>query len=93
MDSDLAGSTGLNQIEKAFPEIFVKGPIAERGNFSAAAGFGMEKGKQGVFSTFAAFLEMCLSEITMARLNGARHRPALLLLCHTAACTRSWCFY
>ena len=35
----------------------------------AAAGFGMEAGKQGVFSTFAAFLEMCLSEITMARLN------------------------
>ncbi len=29
----------------------------------------MEAGKQGVFSTFAAFLEMCLSEITMARLN------------------------
>merc|ERR1712176_1522051 len=26
-------------------------------------------GKQGVFSTFAAFLEMCCSEITMARLN------------------------
>ena len=24
---------------------------------------------KGVFSTFAAFLEMCLSEITMARLN------------------------
>ena len=41
----------------------------ERGNFSAAAGFGQAEGKQGVFSTFAAFLEMCLSEITMARLN------------------------
>jgi len=76
IDSDLAGSTGLNQIEAAYPEIFVKGPIAERGNFSAAAGFGMEKGKQGVFSTFAAFLEMCLSEITMARLNNAN------VLCH-----------
>ena len=41
----------------------------ERGNFAAAAGFGMHPEKQGVFSTFAAFLEMCCSEITMARLN------------------------
>merc|ERR1711935_815057 len=41
----------------------------ERGNFSTAAGFGMDPKKQGVFSTFAAFLEMCCSEITMARLN------------------------
>jgi transketolase C-terminal domain/subunit len=43
----------------------------ERGNFSAAAGFGMEPGKQGIFSTFSAFLEMCISEITMARLNNS----------------------
>ena len=43
--------------------------VMERGNFAAAAGFGQAEGKQGVFSTFAAFLEMCLSEITMARLN------------------------
>ena len=41
----------------------------ERGNFSAAAGFGYTKGKQGIFATFSAFLEMCISEITMARLN------------------------
>ncbi len=41
----------------------------ERGNFAAAAGFGMEAGKQGIFGTFSAFLEMCVSEITMARLN------------------------
>jgi len=32
-------------------------------------GFGMDPKKQGVFSTFAAFLEMICSEITMARLN------------------------
>src|SRR5262245_58829963 len=43
----------------------------ERGNFSAAAGFGSSPGKQGVFATFSAFLEMCVSEITMARLNSA----------------------
>jgi len=43
----------------------------ERGNFSAAAGFGSVKGKQGLFGTFSAFLEMCISEITMARLNFA----------------------
>ena len=41
----------------------------ERGNFSAAAGFGSTKGKQGLFATFSAFLEMCISEITMSRLN------------------------
>jgi transketolase C-terminal domain/subunit len=43
----------------------------ERGNFSAAAGFGSTAGKQGIFATFSAFLEMCISEITMARLNFA----------------------
>ena len=68
-DNDLEGSCGLDVIRKEFPEIFVRGGIMERGNFSAAAGFGFEKGKQGVFATFSAFLEMCVSEITMARLN------------------------
>jgi len=41
----------------------------ERGNYSAAAGFGFAPDKFGVFSTFSAFLEMVISEITMARLN------------------------
>jgi len=71
IDSDLEGSCGLHHIHKAFPEIYVASGIMERGNFSAAAGFGMEKGRQGVFGTFSAFLEMCISEITMARLNHA----------------------
>jgi hypothetical protein len=48
----------------------------QRGNFSAAAGFGFDHGRTGVFSTFSAFLEMCLSEITMARLNFCN------VLCH-----------
>ena len=43
----------------------------ERGNYSAAAGFGSFPGKQGIFATFSAFLEMCISEITMSRLNYA----------------------
>lgn len=56
----------------------------ERGNFSAAAGFGAFKAdRQGVFrwvttrivadlgSTFSAFSEMIISELTMARLNFA----------------------
>jgi transketolase C-terminal domain/subunit len=43
----------------------------ERGNYSAAAGFGSVQGKQGVYATFSAFLEMCVSEISMARLNFA----------------------
>jgi len=76
IDCDLEGSTGLNTIAKAVPDCYVKGGIMERGNFSAAAGFGMAKGKQGIFSTFAAFLEMCISEITMARLNMSN------VLCH-----------
>ncbi|EKQ71024.1 transketolase [Leptolyngbyaceae cyanobacterium JSC-12] len=76
IDSDLEGSCGLKKIHDAYPEIFIPSGIMERGNLSAAAGFGMEKGKQGIFATFAAFLEMCISEITMARLNYSN------LLCH-----------
>jgi len=48
----------------------------ERSNLAAAAGFGMERGRQGIFGTSSAFLEMCVSEITMARLNRCN------LLCH-----------
>lgn len=76
IDSDLEGSCGLKQIHDAHPEVFIPSGIMERGNISAAAGFGMEQGKQGIFATFAAFLEMCISEITMARLNKSN------LLCH-----------
>jgi transketolase len=76
IDSDLEGSCGLKKIHDTYPEIFVSSGIMERGNFSAAAGFGMEKGKQGIFGTFSAFLEMCVSEITMARLNYSN------VLCH-----------
>jgi transketolase len=76
IDSDLEGSCGLKKIHDAYPEIFISSGIMERGNFSAAAGFGMEKGKQGIFATFSAFLEMCISEITMARLNYSN------VLCH-----------
>lgn len=68
-DCDLEGSCGLNHIRASHPEVFVRGGIMERGNFSAAAGFGFEEGKQGIFGTFSAFLEMVVSEITMARLN------------------------
>ncbi|MBE9178930.1 transketolase [Oculatella sp. LEGE 06141] len=76
IDSDLEGSCGLKTIREAYPDIFVNSGIMERGNISAAAGFGMDKGKQGIFGTFSAFLEMCISEITMARLNYSN------LLCH-----------
>ena len=68
-DSDLEGSCGLHHVRSSHPEIFIRGGIMERGNFSAAAGFGNENGRQGVFGTFSAFLEMVISEITMARLN------------------------
>ena len=76
IDSDLEGSCGFKKIHDAYPDVFISSGIMERGNLSAAAGFGMEEGKQGVFATFSAFLEMCISEITMARLNKSN------LLCH-----------
>jgi len=70
-DCDLEGSCGLNHVRASHPEVFVRGGIMERGNFSAAAGFGFEDGRQGIYGTFSAFLEMVVSEITMARLNQA----------------------
>jgi len=76
VDSDLEGSTGLSVIHKKRPEVFLSSGIMERGNFSAAAGFGSSKDKVGIFSTFSAFCEMIISEITMARLNFAN------VLCH-----------
>ncbi|RDW63290.1 putative transketolase [Coleophoma cylindrospora] len=76
VDSDLEGSTGLSVIHKKRPEVFLSSGIMERGNFSAAAGFGSTKDKVGVFSTFSAFCEMIISELTMARLNFAN------VLCH-----------
>jgi len=71
VDSDLEGSCGLHHIRKTFPEVYVTAGIMERNNFSVVAGFGSEKGRQGIFGTFSAFLEMVVSEITMARLNRA----------------------
>jgi transketolase len=70
-DNDLEGSCGLAFVKKQFPEVYIEGGVMERGNYSAAAGFGMDKGRQGIFATFAAFQEMLISEITMARLNEA----------------------
>lgn len=71
VDSDLEGSCGLHHIRKKYPDIYVNGGIMERNNFSVAAGFGSIKGKQGIFGTFSAFMEMVISEITMSRLNRA----------------------
>lgn len=71
VDSDLEGSCGLHHIRKNHPSVYVHGGIMERNNYSVAAGFGSEPGRQGIFGTFSAFLEMVISEITMARLNRA----------------------
>jgi transketolase len=71
IDSDLEGSCGLHHIRKNCPSVYVHGGIMERNNFSVAAGFGSVSGRQGIFGTFAAFQEMVISEITMARLNQA----------------------
>ena len=80
VDSDLADSVGLGQIRDRFPECFVQGAIMERNNFSAAGGFGFHSGRMGIVSTFSAFLEMVISELTMARLNEVN------LLCHFSHC-------
>ena len=69
VDCDLQGSTGIDSIEEKYPEVFVKGGVMERNNYSTAAGFGFEEGKQGIYATFSAFSEMVNSEIKMARLN------------------------
>jgi len=66
----------LKVIHQKHPEVFIPSGVMERGNFSAAAGFGFAPDKFGVFSTFSAFLEMVVSEITMARLNNCN------VLCH-----------
>ena len=71
IDNDLEGSCGIHHIRKNFPEVYISGGVMERNNFSVAGGFGFEKGKQAIFATFSAFLEMVISEITMARLNEA----------------------
>ncbi len=76
VDSDLEGSTGLKHIRQTHPEVCINGGVQERGNLSAAAGFGFEAGRQGIFSTFSAFLEMVISELTMARLNESN------IICH-----------
>ena len=70
-DNDLEGSCGLHHVRKRHPGVFVRCGIMERGNFSAAAGFGSARDRQGIYATFSAFLEMCVSEITMSRLNFA----------------------
>lgn len=70
-DCDLEGSCGLTHVKKAHPDNYVQGGVMERGTYSAAAGFASEPGRQGIFATFSAFLEMVISEITMARLNDA----------------------
>lgn len=77
VDSDLEGSCGLKKIRERWPEVYIKSGVMERGNFSACCGFGFNsKDRQGIFGTFAAFQEMILSEVTMARLNHCN------VLCH-----------
>ncbi|CAE7204305.1 TKT [Symbiodinium natans] len=76
VDSDLEGSCGLKKVRETYPEVYLKGGVMERGNFSACAGFAFRGKRQAVFGTFAAFQEMILSEVTMARLNHCN------VLCH-----------
>lgn len=71
MDNDLEGSCGLAAVKKSHPDLHVNAGIMERGNYSAAAGFGRNPGQQAVYATFSAFLEMLHSEISMARMNEA----------------------
>ncbi|MDA1196858.1 MAG: transketolase [Nanoarchaeota archaeon] len=83
--ADLGESTGVNAIQKEFPERYISGGIMERTLFLRAAGFGSEHGCQGVFATFAVFgSEMLSSEIQMAALN---KRNAL---CHFSHAGVDW---
>jgi hypothetical protein len=43
--------------------------VINKGDLEGSTGFGFAHDKFGIFSTFSAFLEMVLSEITLARLN------------------------
>lgn len=70
VSNDLGGSCGLAPLQKRFPERY-RSAIMESHNFMLAAGFGREKGHQAIYGTFSAFLEMIVSQITMARMNGA----------------------
>eukprot|EP01065_Artemidia_motanka_P027307 TRINITY_DN32529_c0_g1_i1.p2 TRINITY_DN32529_c0_g1~~TRINITY_DN32529_c0_g1_i1.p2 ORF type:complete len:677 (+),score=228.77 TRINITY_DN32529_c0_g1_i1:74-2032(+) len=76
VDSDLGSSTGIAKLEGKCPEVYCHSGVMERGNFSAAAGFGSRPGRVGIMSTFAAFQEMLISEITMARMNHSN------VICH-----------
>lgn len=80
IDSDLEGSCGLTEIRKRHPAVYIQAPINESGNFATAAAFGSAPDRQGIFSTFGAFQEMTISEITMARLN---NRRAIIHYSHT----------
>ena len=70
---------GQIQVGETFPEIYLKGGIMERGNFSACAGFSSYSGRCAVFGTFAAFQEMILSEAS----NRARKCSDLYIWCPT----------
>ena len=50
---DLEGSTGLKVIHTKHPEVFIPSGIMERGNLSAAAGFGFDKDKFGEYTVFS----------------------------------------
>ena len=68
-DCDLEGSCGLHHIRKA-----ASGSVRPRRHHGARqllrrGRLRRSQGKQGMFGTFSAFLEMVMSEVTMARLN------------------------
>ena len=60
-DNDLEGSCGLHHIRKAHPEIFVRGGIMERGNFSAAAGLRVHAPASRAFTARSARSWRCAS--------------------------------
>ena len=83
--ADLGGSTGVQAIQKEFPDRYVAGGVMERGLFLRAAGFGSKPGYQGVFATFSVFgSEMLPSEIQMAALNKRN------VLCHFSHAGVDW---
>lgn len=65
VDNDLIFSSGGEIFADKYPEYTVRGGPEERGNWLLSCGFGSMPGHHAFYTTFSAFLEMIISEITM----------------------------
>lgn len=80
LDGDVKNSTFADRFQKAFPDRFVEGFVAEQNMVGAALGLSAE-GKIPCVSTFACFIARAFDFIRMA----AYSRPRHLVLCGSHA--------